>query len=233
MPLRYTLLLAAAVLAAAIVADVIAYRRYLTTGAAEGIDGQQTDALLALIPFLVFFYPHEFWWNFLVFMALWGLGCGIIFLLNSCGKVEHSLEMQKVMGLGTPMLVGLGYLLFVHDGPLFSRAPAEFIQQTGAVETGWFWWVYGLIWCLGLLLSRLRGGVFLSGLTLILAAAVSPLFSGHYWSALALGCVLFGLSLPLINRDPAPQVRGVNVLMLLMLALFVIFVSVLVYSVFF
>ena len=71
---------------------------------------------------------------------------GILFLLNSMGKLDHSLEQQKVIGLGTPMLVGLGYVRFLHDGSSFAEIPAETIQQTDLVETRWFWWAYGLLW---------------------------------------------------------------------------------------
>lgn len=221
-------------IAAALFHDLRQYRSHMASGEPFDANNRLIDLALMLTPFLVFFYPDPFWTHFGVALALWGVGAAALWLLYSVRLLAPGIELQLAVMPGLILIVGLGYLLFYHQGPAAeAQQVAEPASEWLLLGVVWYWWAYGLAWLVGMLLSRFKDGVFLSGLTLVLASAVLPFFTGSYWLSLGLGVLVTGLSLPLINRDPSNQARGANFLMLLLLALFVTFLSIVTYAIFF
>ncbi|MDN3638797.1 hypothetical protein QWY82_08255 [Simiduia curdlanivorans] len=202
-----------------------------------------TDAVLMLSPFLVFFYPQDFWLNFAGFMALWALGCCAVYGLNRLNLLNHSLELQRLMGPGITLLVGIGYLIFLHEGPLasavddsvseLSTANAPLVERVLNSFPAWLWWAYGLLIPVSLLMARRKDGTMLAAVLLLLGLAILPFYSTHYWWSLAAGVIVFLLALkPLLYAMDETSKGGIG-FVLVFLAQMIFVGSIVVYAIFF
>ncbi|BFM10667.1 hypothetical protein R50072_08200 [Simiduia litorea] len=201
------------------------------------------DAVLMLSPFLVFFYPQAFWLNFSGFMALWALGCCAVYGLNRFGFLDHSLELQKLMGPGIALLVGIGYLIFLHQGPLASTvessvtelttADAPLLERVVTLFPAWLWWAYGLFISVSVLMARHKDGTMLAALLLLLGLAILPFYTGYYWWSLGAGVIVFLLALKPLLYAMDETSKGGIAFVLVFLAQMIFVGSIVVYAIFF